>query len=134
MATYFGKDVSCTDSIRTGRFSRGTRLVAEAAYRRLTTPLGSLLGGEEEQNYGFDLTSLIGSQATAQDAAALPGRIRAELRKDERIEAVDVTVTPTTATNGAVTWVVRVDGQTAEGPFSFQVGIDDVSLELLGMT
>lgn len=134
MATYYGKDISATNGIKTGRYSRGVRLVAEAAYRRLITPAGSLHGGEEEQNYGFDLTSLVGSAKTKSDAAALPGRIQAELRKDERIESVDVVVTVTTATNGAVAWVVRIDGKTAEGPFSFQVGIDDVSIELLGIS
>mgnify|MGYP000564826546 CR=1 FL=1 len=46
------------------------RLVAEAIYRRLTTPPGTLLGGDDEANYGLDLLSLIGSVEPARLVAA----------------------------------------------------------------
>jgi len=70
--TEFGRDISCTTSLRTGRYSTGLRLVAEAAFRRLSTRRGTLQGGVDEENYGLDLSSLIGSTATEADAAGLP--------------------------------------------------------------
>lgn len=132
MATNFGRDTSCTTSLRTGRLVTGARLVAESAYRRLTTPRGMLRGGEEELNFGLDLTEVIGSVKTAADAAALPGRIRAELKKDERIESVDVVVTETTSGPGR-SFAVRVDALTAEGPFTLAIAVSEVTVELLGI-
>jgi hypothetical protein len=131
--TNFGRDISCADALRTGRFATKARLVGEAAYRRLTTPRGMLRGGEEEQNYGLDLTELIGSTSTKADAAALPGRIRAELQKDDRIESVDVTVTEVTE-GPSTSFVVAIEATTGAGPFTLTVGVDEVSVELLGLT
>jgi hypothetical protein len=132
MAIDFGRDISCTTSLRTGRMATGVRLVAEACYRRLTTPRGSLRGGEEEQNYGLDLTELVGSITTKADIEALPGRIRAELLKDERLESVDVFVTDTTEGVGK-SYAIRVEGITGAGPFTLAVGVDEVTAELLGI-
>jgi hypothetical protein len=132
MATEFGKDISCTTSLRTGRFSTGVRLVAEAAFRRLITPRGMLAGGEEEADYGLDLTELVGSAETDRDAAALPGRIESELKKDKRIESVTAEVT--VSRNGPSTSLaVSIRGVTAEGPFTLQVAASDVTVELLGI-
>jgi hypothetical protein len=134
MATDFGRDTSCTASLLTGRFSVGAKLVGEAAYRRLTTPRGMLRGGEVEANYGLDILDLIGSVATKADAAALPGRIRAELQKDERIARVDVTVTPTLLSGGAVAYDIAIDADTALGPFALVLRVTDVTVEVLGLT
>ena len=133
MTTNFGRDVSCTDSMRSGRYATGVRLVAEACYRRLTTPRGMLYGGEEEQNYGLDITSLVGTSSAKADAASLPGRIEAELRKDERIDTVKVTIDEI-ATAGEISWVVTIDVVTAEGPFALQIGVSEVTAQLLGIT
>lgn len=133
MATNFGTDVSCVNSLRTGRLVSGPRLVAEACFRRLNTPRGTLIGGEDEQNYGLDLADLIGSVATPSAEAALPGRIQAELLKDERVASVVVNVTSTMDSAGAVTWSIDVEGDTAEGPFSLQIGVSEVTVDLLGI-
>lgn len=132
MATDLGRDLSCTTGLRTGRFATAGRLVGEAAYRRLTTPRGSLRGGEEEQNYGLDLTELIGSASTKADAAALPGRIRTELSKDERIETVTVTVTRTVR-GPATEFVIDVIATTSLGPFTLKLLVDGVTVSLLGI-
>lgn len=129
----FGRDVSCTDSLRTGRFATRARLVGEAAYRRLTTPRGMLRGGEEEASYGLDLTELVGSVATKADAAALPGRIRSELTKDERVARVEVGV-DRVSEGPATAFVVTVTAETDEGPFTLQLRASGVSVELLGIT
>ncbi len=132
MATDYGRDTSCTTELVTGRLVRGARLLGEAAYRRLTTPRGMLRGGEEEADYGIDLSELIGSTSTKSAAAALPDRIRAELKKDERFESVDVRVVETT--NGvSKSFEVFVEASTAEGPFTLAIAASDVTVELLGI-
>lgn len=128
----FGRDTSCTDSMKTGRFSSGARLVAEAAYRRLITPRGTLYGGEEEADYGLDLSELIGSGDPVNTAASLPGRIRSELTKDDRIDTVDVDVVPDT--NAAeTTFNITIEAQTAAGPFELTLLATEVTVQLLGI-
>lgn len=133
MATDFGRDISCTTGLRSGRFASGIMLVAEAAYRRLTTPRGMLRGGEAEENYGIDLTALIGRLSTKAVIASLPDRIRAELTKDERILTVETTIVETTAGEGLRSFEITIDAVTMEGPFSLQVVASDVTTELLGI-
>lgn len=131
--TDFGRDISCTDGIRTGRFSVGPRLVAEACYRRLTTPRGTLRGGEDEQNYGLDLSELIGSSSSAAEAATLPGKITLELSKDERLTSVDVQVIRTVE-GPATSLEIAVAGTTDEGPFTLVLKASEVTVEILGLT
>jgi hypothetical protein len=132
-ASAFGRDTSCLTELRTGRFVTGARLVGESAYRRLTTPRGMLRGGEEDQNFGLDLSELVGSVQTKAEAAALPGRIKTELAKDERIESVDVIVTETTSSAGGRRFRVDIRATTGEGPFTLAVSVSEVSVELIGL-
>lgn len=129
----FGTDLSCTTGLRTGRYVTGARLVAEAAYRRLTTPRGTLFWGEDEADYGLDLTELLlGQPNTTALANSLEGRIRNELKKDERIDEVAVTVA--TGTVGAsTTYTISISATTADGPFELTLGVSDVSVDLLGL-
>ena len=131
--TDFGDERSCTDSLRTSRFASGPRLVAEACYRRLTTPRGTLRGGDDEQNYGLDLLNLIGTVSSASAAAALPGQIESELLKDERLDSVTATVT-SSVVGPSTSWSIVVEGETAEGPFALTLSVDDVTVSLLGIT
>lgn len=110
----------------------GARLVAEAAYRRLTTPRGMLRGGEEEAIYGIDLLDMIGAVASDAEAATLGGRVKAELLKDERIVDCDVVVT-LTRIGPAVEYVITITAETDAGPFDLTLGVDDVSVDLLGL-
>jgi len=130
--TEFGRDTSCTTELRSGRFATGPRLVAEAAYRRLSTPRGMLRGGEEEAEYGLDLMDMIGNVVTKSDAAALGGRIRSELTKDERIQTADVVVERITA-GPSTSYQITIIGKTSEGPFDLQLAASDVTIELLGI-
>jgi len=128
----FGTDTSCTDSLRTGRLVSGPRLVAEACYRRLITPRGSLFGGDDEANYGLDLADLIGSVSTKAQVAALPGQIQTELLKDERITSASATVTASKS-GPSVTYQISISAQTDAGPFSLVLSVSDVTVSLLGM-
>lgn len=132
MAANFGKDTSCAMSLRSGRYSTGARLVAEACFRRLTTPRGMLRGGDDEANYGLDLTELIGSASTKLDAAALGGRIKAEILKDERLLNVTVDVVRTLVGAGTH-YDVTISGETDAGPFDLTLAVDEVTVELLGI-
>lgn len=133
MATNFGRDISCTTGLRSGRYASGRRLVAEACYRRLSTPRGMLRGGDEEANYGIDLSEYLGASRPKAAAASLPAIIESELRKDERVEQVDTTVTLTS--NGVASeLLLTIRVTTAEGPFDLQVSVDEVSVELLGIS
>ena len=129
----FGKDTSCTTVLRPGQFVTGPRLVAEAAFRRLTTPRGMLRGGEEEANYGLDLLDMIGAVSSKSDAIALGGKIRNELLKDERIESVDASVL-LTRDGPASTLEITVEAVTREGPFALTISVDEVSVQLLNIS
>lgn len=132
MSTNYGRDVSCTTALKPGRLVTGARLVGEAAYRRLTTPRGMLRGGEEEADYGIDLSEMVGSVATKADAAALGGRIRSELTKDERIFEVDVRVIATSA-GPATEFDITVTAETTGGPFTLVLAASEVTTALVGL-
>ncbi len=132
MATDFGREVSCTTALKPGRFVSGARIVAESIYRRLTTPRGVLRGTEEEANFGLDLTELIGSVSTKTDIASLPGRIRSEILKDERVESVDVRVVETSDAV-AKSFAVFIEAVTTLGPFTLNIEVDEVTAALLGI-
>jgi hypothetical protein len=133
MTADLGRDTSCTTSLRTGRFVTGPLLVAEAIYRRLTTPRGMLRGGEEEANYGLDLTELIGETNPKNVIASLPGRIRSELSKDERVLSATITVVATLlGVNTALE--VAIAATTSAGPFTLKLLASAVTVELLGIT
>jgi len=130
----FGKDIACTDSLRTGSYARGLRVVAEACYRRLTTPRGMLRGGEEEEDYGFDLAGYVGSTNPKAAEASMPGRIQTELLKDERVESVSVEVTTIADASSDVSFTVAIDVVTGEGPFTLQIGVSAVTVDLIGFS
>lgn len=132
--TNFGRDISCTSSLRTGRYVRGVSHVGQSYFRRLTTERGSLRGGKEEQEFGLDLMSKIGTLANESTRAALPGQISTELMKDERSLSIDADIVETTTPDGVgKKWIVTVFAKTTEGPFSLQVGVTSVSAEFLGI-
>lgn len=126
----FGRELSCTTTLRTGVYVSGARLVGEAAFRRLTTPRGMLRGGEDEANYGMDLTSFIG--ASPRGISTLEGRIRNELLKDERIDKVTARVAKTL--DGPATILrIEIDAETRDGPFTLVVQVDEISAQLLNI-
>lgn len=129
----YGREVSCTTSLLTGRYVSGVTVVAQAIYRRLTTPRGLLLGGESEACYGLDLMSLVGSVSDSRSASSLPGRIENECRKDERIETVKATVVRT-VDGPSTTYTITIQATTALGPFTLQMLVSAVTVELLGVT
>lgn len=126
----FGRDVLCVQALKTGRYATGLLLIAQNAYHRLITPRGMLPGAPD---FGLDLSELIGMGDSGDVAARLPGQIRNELVKDERIEDVQVEVVRSSSA-GRVTYTITVSATTALGPFELVLAASDVSVDLLGIT
>lgn len=128
----FGLDTSCTTELRTGVLVTGKRLLAEACFRRLITPRGMLVGSEDEENYGLDISQLCGRLQSEADRASIPGQIANELTKDDRVQAVDATVLAT-KTGPGWTYQITISVTSDVGPFELTVGVDAVSAQLLGI-
>lgn len=103
----------------------GAEAVAQALARRLITPRGALL---DDPGYGYDLRGRLNAAVTSAGRLAIQSAVAAELRKDERVDDVQVTVLFEPATNS-----LRVDGVVfgAFGPFRLTLSVDAVSVSLL---
>ncbi len=113
MATGFGRDTWCTDSLSPGRYVTGKLLLAQAIYRRLTTPRGTLRGSDEAAAYGFDVSAYVG--VVGEDAAnVLPAQVVSEILKDDRVLNATCRATASTGTNGLVTVLLEIDVEPAD--------------------
>lgn len=133
----YGTDTYMFDSLRTGRMATAVDLLAQACYRRLTTPRGTLDDGEEGAVYGLDVCDFVGRTSTADAAVSLPAAVEAELAKDDRIAEVLVTATITTATDGtdAIDLEVSVvPFDEAINTFQLTLAVSAVSVSVLGVT
>ncbi len=117
----YGTDIFCYDRLITGRLVSGVEVVAQALFRRLTTPRGTLRGGEDESIYGLDLLDFIGRVSEEQALDTLPSLIEAECLKDDRLAECTVTLTRTTATDGTVALVISINAVTAPQGDSFDL-------------
>lgn len=129
--TDFGRDIACTDSLRTGRYATGLRVVAEALYRRLITRRGELL---DDPDYGLPLSDYLGSVVTAADIARAPGLIRQELLKDPRVSTVDVEFTDVLGAGNERSWTVQIEAYTDAGPFELTLSVGAVTTALVGFS
>lgn len=127
-----GRDTYCIDALEPGRMARGVTLVAQRCYHRLITPRGALRGGQDEANFGMDLAGLVGSTETTDLAYRLPVAIRNEILKDPAVTDVEVNASRTAA-GGSVSWTIEVVISTTEEDVTLIVGVDDVSVKLLGV-
>ncbi len=129
----YGRDSATPFSARGARidWSRKTtaqRLLGEALVRRLITERGSLL---DDPTYGFALIDFLGDDFDAVKLAALPGLVRLELQKDERVDSVRVTARSVQV--GAtieVTLEIQVEGVEV-GPFDLVVRATELELSVL---
>lgn len=136
MSEGYGFDSWCFDELQTGRMVSGAELVAQAIYRRLTTPRGTLRGGEEESVYGLDLLDFVGQVGSQAALDALPDVVEAEVLKDDRVLTCDVECTPTTDTDGTVAIVMTVTATLRDDSdqFILTLSVDDVSVTVVGVT
>jgi hypothetical protein len=94
-----------------------------------------LRGGEEEQDYGIDLTELIGSVSNSDaDAAVLAGIIRNELVKDSRVTdvAVEVIRTSEAPTSPSIRYDITIDAELEDDEtISFSLSVDEAGAFVL---
>lgn len=134
MSEGFGVETWCLDTYQPGRLVSGNTTVAQALYRRFTTPRGMLAGGDEEAEYGFDLSSYVGSVDNDTAVASLPALVSAEAAKDERVARVRTNVYATRNSAGETTIAVemRVFLNDVADSFLLTLGVSDVSVEIIG--
>lgn len=125
MADY-GIDISATSGLDPNfTLVTGDRVLAEAAFRRLTTQRGSLFYAPD---YGTDVREMLLGRVDARRLGEWRARIEAEVRKDDRIESAKAALSfdPQSAVA-----TVKVAGVGAAGPFQFTLAVSAVSVELL---
>jgi len=127
MAQGYGSDTWCLASYQPGRMvTRGT-LVAQACYRRLITPRGTLRGIDDEDEefaYGFDIAGYVGAVGIDTAVAALPTQIQNELKKDERVRDVVCRVAALRRPDGTADLTVQIDATLADESDTFQLTLN----------
>lgn len=123
----YGADTSCTDSFKPGTLVSGPTLVAEAVYRRWTTPRGRLL---EDPHYGLTIADYLSLELTPENAARIPAELKAEAMKDDRLDSCSYTST-LTGTGASLTLQADFDFECGEGPFSLSVTLTATSFEVI---
>lgn len=124
-----GRDVSATTHVHRGRVVSGARLIAEALFRRITTPRGRLLS---DPNYGIDVFALLNAEMTPEYEATIPPRVRAECSKEPRVQDVKVTLVRVSGTVSRE-YELTISGTTAEGPFELSLAVNDVNVRVLSL-
>lgn len=124
----YGRALSATTQVHHGRVVSGARLLAEAAFRRITTERGSL---QDDLSYGLPVCSWVGSAVSEGDRLAAAAQIRQHIMLDPRFAQVSVDIVETR--DGPVaSWEIDIEGQGEEGgTFELAVAASEVSLELL---
>lgn len=126
MAVDFGSDLSCTDDLDPGaKEVSGEDALAQALYRRLTTPRGQLI---DDPDYGLDIQSFLHRGITAGELRGIEGAIRAEVLKDDRV--ANFTAKATTSDGGA-SMEVNLVITTGTGPFRLIFQLTSETVELV---
>lgn len=95
-----------------------TLALSQALVRRLDCPRGQL---PDDPNYGIGLRQMLNTGVTDQDVLQLAGQIKVELSKDDRVDAITVSVTPS---SDARTLTIRL----AITPIDRNVGVFQLTL------
>lgn len=136
MTTGFGRTVYCygPGGLQPGRALTGRAALAASIWRRLTTPRGSLQGGQEELAFGYDIRRLLGAPASNANPARLATIVESEIAKDERVAAVAATVTAVRRAGTSVVVSLRIEIVPADETETFALTLDvsDVSVDLIG--
>lgn len=103
----------------------GKRAVAEAIYRRLTTPRGSL---PFHPDVGVDVRSYLNEDMTLTSMSTLRSDVEQEVKRDERVNDAQVTSTFNTSTE-SLEIVVQVG--TDDGPFRLTLNVTSLTATML---
>lgn len=122
----FGTDIGAITQQGFVVLSGADNLVA-ALLRRLITPRGGLF---YDPTYGFDLRAYINEAFTDEVRFELETLVAAELEKDPRVFRANAVVLDTgLIPQGTIN--IRIDFETAQGPFRLILAADQVSVEVL---
>lgn len=107
------------------RLVGGRAVLAQDIAHRFETPEGGLF---YDDSYGYDLRALLNAALDEADSPRIAALCEAQCLLDERVLAVRVAVTLYRAENRLR---VSIGVECAEGPFSFVLGVDSMTVELL---
>lgn len=101
----YGREIKWTweHGLMPGHVADGVDVVAQAQMIRLDTRRGSCPGAP---NDGIKLTEFLHGEMTPANLGRIPGVIRTELLKDDRVRSVDVALVP----DGRGGYSLRIDG------------------------
>lgn len=126
----YGYDLWCTDDLTIGMKeidgNDNITIVSQSIYRRLTTPRGQLI---DDEDYGYDIRGLLHRGMTANQMLAIPGTIKQEILKEERIDEVNVKIVSANVTTGKLT--LEVEGIAQEEPFTLTISVDQAALVII---
>ena len=126
MTVDFGTDLSCTDDLdETMKEISGQDVLAQAIYRRLTTPRGQLI---DDPDYGIDVRSFLSRGVDAGKLREIEGTIRQEVLKDERVANVTAKATIDYKTYSITVSLIVTTG---DGPFRLVFSITADTIEFL---
>ncbi len=103
----------------------GQRAVAEAIYRRFTTPRGLLAF---HPDYGFDVRALLNESFDTQQLTTVKTALEREAQKDQRIRDINIGV-DFNAQAFTLTLTFRIT--LATGPFSFVLTVSQLAVQML---
>ena len=125
MATDYGVDVACSTDIDVYfTLASGVKAVSDAIARRLQTPRGGLI---DDSSYGYDLRQLVNTPLTNTFEFEARTEIEAQCLLDERVDAVEVTITQEAETLEVVLFLTLVQNE----EFSLVLSVDQVSVTVL---
>lgn len=128
--TIYGRDLSATTHIRPGYYVADFELLAQAAFRRITTKRGQL---EDDQDYGLAISDLLKSNVTEDDLLVIQDRIRDEIRKDERLEFVEVELSQTSTLPLEVSIQIKLSPKNGADGFVLVLRADEVTAERISL-
>lgn len=123
----YGRCIGVTDDLPARwKYITGARAVGEAVYRRWSTERGEL---PYDLDYGTDARDLIGETVRPGWDAEWAAALSLEAKKDERVEACDVSITYDASSSTAIITAVLT---LSEGPtFRLVVAVTELTVALL---
>jgi phage baseplate assembly protein W len=127
MTIDFGHDLSCVDDLDEAMSEvDDITLLAQAILRRLSTPRGSLW---QDPDYGKNLQDYLSAAQTPAQLAAIPGEVRNEVLKDERIASASVKVFKVDLLEVSMS----IELETGLGPFSLVISATQAAVVLVAV-
>lgn len=125
-----GTDIACTTGFPlVMRLCFGMENLENAQLRRLNSDEGCLESIGDDPNYGYNLVDHLNEDFDRNQPgalAAIGGRVRAEMEKDDRLQSVQARMV-----TGDGDLVSFIEGETAVGPFSLVAAVGDLTVDRL---